>query len=314
MNHVKSVVIVALVLISAQFAYAGGDVTVFSMEADGGIGYFAPPTVSYKYSTTNSNYDINTDESSFWTAGLKAGNTLNGLGWSEDSLFGDAPIVELAYRYDDYDETDNNISRPGAAGQAAGYGATGNWGAGTWDYDQEIRTNAFRLGLWGSNPKDGGFVPYVGIGYQRYNQDWKLHRNNVSVFTSKLNGDYYGLMIGGAYRTAHCSGWQFTATPMVFVNYVRSDLNFQQDPDAAIGGFDTVDDSMSTSFMSVGAGLDLSVKKYFGDTFYLGLTGGAVYNSRTPYGRPPTTTAGRAQIASDSSYAVRGTLDIGFEF
>lgn len=313
MPRFKYFLVFVLVLAFAQLGFAGGNEKDIILEVDSGIGYFTPPTVVYKYAINDSAYDIDTGSGAMWTVGLKAGYTLKGVGWAKDSLFGDAPVVELAYRYDDYDEKEDNIFRPGVIGPAGIYGGGGGWPTGSWDYKQDISNNAFRLGLWGSDSEGDGFVPYIGIGYQRYAQDWQARRQQATIFISKLEAGYYGVSVGGDYRVERKNGWQLIITPMVFVHYVQADLNFQQDPDNTVGIIN-VDDNMSTSFGSYGAALDLSVKKYFADTFFLGLTGGAVYNNRTPYGRPPTTQPGRAQIAAESSYIIRGTLDIGVEF
>ena len=287
------------------------------LELDTGIGYFAPPEVTYVYSPASRDNDIKTGEDTTWGVGFKAGKVLRGLDWSEDSLFGSAPRLELAFRYDDYDERKRNILPPNAADPAAGYGATGPWSGGVWDYKQEIGSNAFWLGLRGSD-EDGeaAFVPYLGVGYQRYTQDWRLNTlilgTYYNTFDSQLTANSLGVRAGGDCRIGQRSGWQFTITPMVYANYVRADLDFHQSVTTALPV--AVDDSMGMSFGSWGATLDFSATLPFDGGSYLKLTGGGVFNSRTPYGRPPTTSSGQAQIASGSSRAARAGIDFGWKF
>lgn len=287
-----------------------------SVQADAGIGYFAPPKVTYIYSPANRGCDISTREHATQTLGIKIGCPLKGLEWSADSLFGQAPVVELAYRYDDYDERESDITPPNAADPAAGYGVTGPWSGGNWDYKQLISNHAFWLGLRGAEPEDGGFIPYVGVGFQKYTQDWRL--NNLifgayyNVFDSNLDAYSYGIRLGGEWRTDRFDGWQLSATPMFFANYVRADLDFQQNNVPAV--ISAAQDTMSTRFGAYGGSMDLAVRKLFGNGLSLGVTAGSVYNSRTPTVRPPETTQGRAQISGAASSALRGGLDFGMVF
>ena len=287
-----------------------------SVQADAGIGYFAPPKVTYIYSPANRGDDIRTREHATRTLGLKMGCPLKGLDWPAESLFGQAPVMELAYRYNDYDERAGDITPPNAADPAAGYGVTGPWSGGIWDYKQLISNHEFWLGLKGDEPENSGFIPYVGVGFQKYTQDWRLNNfifgTYYNVFHSNLDAYSYGIRLGGEWRTGRFDGWQLSATPMLFVNYVRADLDFQQNNVPAI--LSAARDAMSTQFVAYGGSLDLSVRKLFDNGLSLGVTGGAVYNSRTPTVRPPETTQGRAQISGRDSSALRGGLDFGMVF
>ena len=287
-----------------------------TVQADAGIGYFSPPKVTYIYSPADRGCDIRTREHATQTLGIKIGCPIKGLQWSGDSLFGREPIVELAYRFDDYDERMHDITPPNAVDPAAGYGVTGPWSGGTWDYKQLISNHAFWFGLKGAEPEDGGFIPYVGVGFQKYTQDWRL--NNFifgayhNVFKSDLDACSYGVRLGGEWRTGRFDGWQLSAKPMVFANYVCADLNFQQNNVPGI--LTAAQDSRSTRFGACGGSLDIAVKKFFDNGFNLGVTAGTMYNSRTPTVRPPETTQGRAQISGTDSSAIRGSLDFGMVF
>jgi len=308
--------VLALLALLAAGPCRADDDAAFRLRLDGGIGWFAPPKVTYVYSTTERELDIKTGRDRTWGLGFRAGCTLRGLSWSGDSLFGDAPVLELAFRHDAYDERSGDFEQASAAGPAAGYGATGVWSAGTWDCEQAIGSDAFRLGLWGSEPADGGFIPYVGLGYRKYRQDWRLNSlvfgSYSHVFDSALDADGFGIVMGGEYRTARSGDWQFAATPMFFLDYVSAHLDFHQSSGTVL--LVDAEDAMGMRFGSFGASLDLSLKRIFGNGLHLSLSGGAVYNSRTPYGRPPTTTQGRAQIATGESCALRAGLEAGFEF
>ena len=312
MNACLAAMLAALLLMSAAPCRAEGDAYLL---LDGGIGYFAPPEVSYAYSTAEP-YDITTAADITWGLGFRAGHTLHVPGWSEDSLFGAAPTLELAYRYDAYDERTKDITRPNAAAPAAGYGVTDPWSGGIWDYDQEITGNDVRLGLWGSAAEDGAFVPYVGVGYRHYRQDWKLNTFILGtynpVFDSELHADSYGVCLGGKWETPGRGRWRVAATPMVHLDYTRASLDFHQH--AGFAMLSGADDSMDTAFGSWGASLDVSAARVFANGFSLEWIVGAVYQDRTPYARPPVTDQGRAQIATDGSHALRCAVNLGLEF
>jgi hypothetical protein len=301
MKKILTMFIAGLVIIVfSGLCLAKDDVPDLTLTLDDGVGYMVPPEIIYAVDLSNSGKNIETDEDISYNGGLKLG----------------LRNFEISYRYDLFDDEEDGMTRNSNTGQAAGYGGTGVWANGIWDYEHKIVNHTVGIGVW--SEKQGSLTPYFGFSYQNYKQEYDLNSMFAAgyrrVYDTECNADFYGLKMGGVYATKENNGWKFNMAPMLYVHYVRADAQIIQDPDSTIGGFDTVTQNKDNEKFSFGCSIDFGVQKYFTPSFMLGLTIGGVYIYNQPTLQLPNTRYGTGDIDWENAYMAVSRLELKLLF